>query len=305
MNLAQGAGRWLCFGAMAVLALTPWRLLADPNPKVHEASQTSRLSVVDGNGARFTRLSTADGLSQTRVSQIVQDDQGFLWFGTQYGLNRYDGYKFKVFVHDPRRANSLGGVFVTALFKDHAGALWVACAQSLDRFDPATETFTHYAVDAGDPQSLSDTVVHISEDRDERLWLATGTGLHRLDPASGQVVHYRNKPDDPFSLSSNDVKSSGEDRQGNFWVGTSEGLDRFDRKTGKVTLHVPIPEPVQIAFYEDRFGVFWIYHASGNGLAVLDRATGKNIVSTEFIKTNWAKGNDAKGQPIPNPAKEP
>ena len=60
-----------------------------------------RLPVVDGTDIRFTRLSTAGGLSQTKVAQIVQDDQGFMWFGTQYGLNRYDGYNFKVFVHDP------------------------------------------------------------------------------------------------------------------------------------------------------------------------------------------------------------
>ena len=68
------------------------------------------LPVVDGKGIRFHRLSTADGLSQTRVAQILQDDQGFLWFGTQYGLNRFDGYQFKVFAHDPEQPNSLGGV---------------------------------------------------------------------------------------------------------------------------------------------------------------------------------------------------
>src|SRR5579863_3809643 len=59
--------------------------------------------------ARFTRMSTADGLSQTRVSQIVQDDRGFIWFGTQYGIDRYDGYEFKVFVHEAGRVNSLAG----------------------------------------------------------------------------------------------------------------------------------------------------------------------------------------------------
>ncbi len=59
-----------------------------------------------------------DGLSQTKVSQIVQDDQGFIWFGSQYGLNRYDGYKFKVFKHEPGRTNSLSGVLISSLFKD-------------------------------------------------------------------------------------------------------------------------------------------------------------------------------------------
>jgi ligand-binding sensor domain-containing protein len=68
---------------------------------------TITLPVVDAQGIRFTRLSTDEGLSQTKVSQIVQDDQGLMWFGSQYGLNRYDGYKVKVFKHEPGVANSL------------------------------------------------------------------------------------------------------------------------------------------------------------------------------------------------------
>ena len=87
------------------------------------APRTIILPVADGKDIRFTRFSTEDGLSQTRVSQIVQDDQGFLWFGSQYGLNRYDGYKFKVFKHEPGVANSLSGVYIYALFKEPLGDL--------------------------------------------------------------------------------------------------------------------------------------------------------------------------------------
>ena len=96
---------------------------AAPRPQVDP--RTVRLPMVDGEGIRFTRITTADGLSQTRVAQIVQDDQGFMWFGTEYGLNRYDGYKFKLFVHDPQRPNSLGGTFISALFKGRSGMLWI------------------------------------------------------------------------------------------------------------------------------------------------------------------------------------
>lgn len=106
--------------------------------------QPIELPVVDVDDLRFAHLSTAQGLSQTRVQQIVQDDQGFLWFGTQYGLNRYDGYTFKVFAHDSARTNSLSGVYIFSLFKDRAGYLWVASDEALDRFDPRTETFVHY-----------------------------------------------------------------------------------------------------------------------------------------------------------------
>jgi hypothetical protein len=78
--------------------------------------------VVDGKDIGidilFKRLSTEDGLSQSRVDNILQDDQGFMWFGTRNGLNRFDGYRFRVFREDPSQRNSLGGVFIYSLLKD-------------------------------------------------------------------------------------------------------------------------------------------------------------------------------------------
>ena len=65
-----------------------------------------RVPVIDGERVSVRRITTSDGLSQTLVTQILQDDRGFIWFGTQYGLNRYDGYEFKVFVHNAGVANS-------------------------------------------------------------------------------------------------------------------------------------------------------------------------------------------------------
>ena len=234
-------------------------------PQAHVNPVIVKLPIVDGTDLRFTRLSTNYGLSQRRVSEIVQDDQGFMWFGTQYGLNRYDGHHFKVFVPDPRNPNSLSGVFVTALFKDRDGALWVGCDGFLNKFKPATETFARYPVP---------DVNHVSQDAAGTLWLATKGGLYSLDPATGRARLYSHDPNDPSSLSNNNIKSSGEDKEGRFWVANSEGLDEFDRRTGKVTLHVPVHEPSrEMSFYEDRFGVFWIFHASGNGLDVFDRKT--------------------------------
>jgi ligand-binding sensor domain-containing protein/signal transduction histidine kinase len=242
-------------------------------PQAHVAPQTLTLPVVEGKNIRFTRLSTEDGLSQTKVSQIVQDDQGFMWLGSQYGLNRYDGYKFKVFKHEAGRANSLSGVYITALFKDRSGSLWVGCDEFLDKFDPVTETFAHYLIDTRDIQGGTVPVTHISQDHTGILWLATSRGLFRFDPSSGRTVRYRHDPKNRFSLSSDAIKSTGEDRSGTFWAATSEGLDAFDRDTGKVTLHVPLHESGEMSFHEDRFGVFWIIHVSGDGLAVFDRKT--------------------------------
>jgi len=249
--------------------VAPRMRAADERATHHTVPQASvdprpiRLPIVDGTDIRFTRVFTADGLAQTKVSQIVQDSQGFIWFATQYGLNRYDGYNFKVFVHDPSNPTSLSGVAVQALFKDRDGALWIACDQFLNKFERATEAFTRYPVPS---------VSHISQDTTGLLWLSTPTGLYGLDPATGQFRQYSHDPNDPLSLSSSDVQFSGEDKGGGFWVANTEGLDEFDRRTGKVALHIPLREPSNgLSFYEDHFGVFWIYHVSGNALAVFDR----------------------------------
>jgi ligand-binding sensor domain-containing protein/signal transduction histidine kinase len=232
--------------------------------QAHVDPRIIRLPVLPGRDIRFAHLSTTEGLSQIKVGQIVQDDQGFMWFGTQYGLNRFDGHKFKVFVHDARDPNSLSGVLISALFKDRDGTLWVGCDQFLNRFDRETESFRRYPVPS---------VYHISQDATRTLWLATPTGLYALDPATGRMRRYSHDPNDPSSLSSKDVNSSGEDREGRFWVANGEGLDELDRTTGKVMLHIPL-RGIGFSFYEDRFGVFWIYHASpANMIAVFDRKT--------------------------------
>jgi ligand-binding sensor domain-containing protein/signal transduction histidine kinase len=229
------------------------------------ASRFVQLPVIDANDIRFTRLSTAEGLSQTRVSQIVEDDQGFMWFGTQYGLNRYDGYNFKTFVNDPNNPNSLSGTLISALFKDRRGQLWIGCSEFLNRFDLATEIFRRYPIPL---------VNHISEDSHGWLWLSTGQGLFSLDPRTDRIEHYVHDDRAHLSLSSNSVKSSMEDREGNFWVVTGKGLDEFDRKTKTVALHVPLKlTGREASLYEDRLGVLWISYVTGNGLSVFDRKT--------------------------------
>jgi PAS domain S-box-containing protein len=215
-------------------------------------------------------------LSQVRVSDIVQDDQGFIWFGTWNGLNRYDGYNFKVFKHDPERQESLSGVFIYSLFKDRAGTIWVGTDQSLDRFDALTETFSHYHFDVPDSSGLPTTVTQISQDSSGMLWLSTRKGLFRLDPVTGKTKHFYHDPGDPSSLGDNAIESTGEDRAGRFWVGTSQSLDEFDRNTGKVKRHVLTGESgIGLWFHEDRFGVFWIIYGPDGSIATFDPKTNR------------------------------
>ena len=243
-------------------------------PQARISPDPVRVNVIEGDDVRFLRLSGIEGLSQNRVTQIVQDDQGFMWLATQHGVDRYDGYQFRMFKNDPHQPNSLCGVFMFSLFKDRSGTLWMGCEHGLDRFDPSTETFVHYQIASDSVPHLADAVRHIYEDASGMLWLSTGHGLCRLDPHSRKTTWFRHNAGDRLSLSSDDIKSSGQDRQGVFWVAGGGGLDAFDPGTGHVIFHVPLREPHELSFYEDRHGVFWILSASGNGLAVLDRQRG-------------------------------
>jgi signal transduction histidine kinase/ligand-binding sensor domain-containing protein len=254
----------------------------------HGASALVRVPVVDGNDIRFSRLSTARGLSQTRVLQIVEDNQGFIWFGTQYGLDRFDGYEYKVFVHDPARENSLNCVYIHSLFKDRSGTLWVGCDSSLDRFDSITETFTHHQILPAVPGEVVNAVEKISQDRAGLLWLSTGQGLFRLNPDTGEIIHYIHDSSNSSSLGSNEIKSTLEDSSGRFWVIAGNDLEEFDRNSGRVLLRFRLADVIRdTSLYEDRFGILWVtYDTRGNesGLAAVDRSTNRLIPYSLYDK---------------------
>lgn len=98
-----------------------------------------KLAVSEGKDIRFAHLTSKDGLSAGQIRDIVQDNQGFLWFNTSGALNRYDGYRFKAYRRDPAHPNYPPGGFLQSVFKDRSGYLWVSSSESLDRFDPAAD----------------------------------------------------------------------------------------------------------------------------------------------------------------------
>jgi signal transduction histidine kinase/ligand-binding sensor domain-containing protein len=239
-------------------------------------SLPNKLPLVDGQDIQFRRISRGARLSQTRVASAVQDGLGFMWFGTQYGLDRYDGYNSKVFKHELGHPDSLSCVFIRSLFVDRSGTLWVGCDRFLDKFDPVTETFRHYSIDTQDPDRISTPIDRITSDRAGILWLATSRGLYKFDPATGQTTRYAHDPADPQSIGGNDINYAGEDRSRRFWIGNGGGLDEFDRKTGKVIRHVPFRSWVG-EVHEDKYGIIWI--ASISSYCAL---------STLNLKTNLA-----------------
>jgi ligand-binding sensor domain-containing protein len=151
---------------------------------------------------RFERLSLEDGLSQNAVLAMRQDRRGWMWVGTQDGLNRYDGYTFTVFRYEPENPNSLSHNSILSILEDSAGMLWIGTwGGGLNRYDPRSGQFTRYRHNPADPASLgSDVVAAIHEDRRGNLWLGTmGGGLDRLNRETGQFEHFQHNPADPAS----------------------------------------------------------------------------------------------------------
>jgi signal transduction histidine kinase/ligand-binding sensor domain-containing protein/DNA-binding response OmpR family regulator len=227
----------------------------------------------------FRHLTIADGLSQNAVLAIVQDQRGFLWFGTKDGLNRYDGHSFRVFRHDPFDSGSLSNSAVTALFEDRDGELWVGTEEGgLDRFERDSETFHRHPLDAGSQVNA------IVQGRDGDLWVATnGDGLARLargeqsDPAA-PFQWYRHDAGTPSTLGSDFVYALLEDAEGSLWVGRGGGLDRLDPGAqGFASYRVDPEAPVGLmddrgvtSLLEDSEGRIWMGMTSG--LSVLDAA---------------------------------
>lgn len=231
----------------------------------------------------FQRITLADGLSQETIYSIFQDREGFMWFGTLEGLNRFDGKSFEIFTHDEDDPGSLSHDWVRAVMQDRDGVLWVGTDGGLNRFDPASATFVSFRHDPTDPASLSDDQIRVLlETSDGTLWIGTeGGGLNRFDRATQTFSSFVHDPSNPASLSHNRVSSLSEDRQGGLWVGTDGGgLNRLDLGSGSLARNRHDPTTATSlssdrvrSVFEDSTGALWVgtYDA---GLNRLDRSTG-------------------------------
>ncbi|HLP01663.1 MAG TPA: two-component regulator propeller domain-containing protein, partial [Opitutaceae bacterium] len=221
----------------------------------------------------FVRIGEEQGLSHGNVRAITQDRQGFLWMGTvQGGLNRYDGYEVKQFLHDADKPASISSNLVWCLLTDREGTLWVGTGSGLDRFDRRSETFTHFRPQAGRPGTLPNaSVLSLLEDAAGALWVGTRGGLARLDRATGVFESFVRAPTVPGSDNANSIRCITEDRAtGLLWIGSSDGLAAFDPRTKTFASFVHDPSdpdslcrnPVN-AVVIDPEGVFWVMTDGG------------------------------------------
>ena len=243
------------------------------------------LSVASGETRRIVKYSLDQGLSQISVNSIIQDSYGFLWIGTQDGLNRFDGYEFIVYRHQPSDPHSLSSSHIQSVMEDRDGNIWVGTRDGLNKFSRSGNNFEVFRYEPGIQGSISNNnILYVFQDRAGILWLKTDSGLDRFDPATGIFSHYPHYYD-PFNLAS----ATGhaviyEDETERLWIGSRDGLLLFTRETGEFARYCHDPADPgslsndNIQTIQESAGYFLI--GTGNGLNIFDAE--KGIFSTFY-----------------------
>ena len=241
----------------------------------------------------FDHLSTENGLSQSDVNCIYQDKEGFMWFGTHDGLNRYDGYDFTIFKPDPTSESSISSNLIWKIVDDENGNLWIGTTGGgLNYFDKTTEKFTRFQHDESDPNSLiNNHVTQLYKDSKNRLWIGTTKGIDLIDlekPLDSIKIQHFNLYQNEIisSMDGNNVFSIFEDSKNQLWVGGVRGLSKLTRdQNGDIYFQLVNKyfgrsnAPIR-TIAEDRFGNLLIGSSAGLYRYLLDNETYKS----QFIR---------------------
>jgi len=260
----------------------------------------------------FTRLSLEEGLSQGTVRCILQDSYGFIWIGTNEGLNKYDGRSFKIYKYDPKSSRSLTHNTVRALHEDSNGTLWIGTdGGGLNRYDRETDDFSHWYHNPEKPKTIShNSVLSLWSDGSGLLWIGTfGGGINKFDPKTDEFVRYQHNSDNQRSLSDDRVLTIWGDRSGTLWIGTYLGglnrlnpiSDQFIRYSGLSNRSGVLNGDIVLTILEDRSGILWF--GTNSGLNKYDRDTDsfltyKNLPDDEKSlshNTVWSLYEDHQG----------
>ena len=192
----------------------------------------SKIAYADNENIRFQKIALEQGLSQEFVTSAFQDTEGFMWFGTQEGLNRYDGYQFKVFTYSTRNENSLSSDWIYSIQEMNKEQLWIGTSSGVNLFNKNLQTFTHLKHDPNDTSSLShDEARHILKTSNGDMYVGTDGGLNRYipDTKSFELISVLGADQDEK------VQDLYEDQNGVLWIALSGGkIIGLDLSTGEI-----------------------------------------------------------------------
>ncbi len=225
----------------------------------------------------FEQIFLEQGLSQSIVKCILQDKEGFMYFGTEDGLNRFDGYTFTVMRNNPDNQNSLSYNDINAMSMELDGDIWIGTFNSgLNKFNPYTKKITRFSYDHNNPNTISHNNINsICADSSGIIWLGTDNGLNKLTPQNSKKDEYIierifYQPDNINSLTSNIIYSLMLDHSSNLWIGTNDGINFLDKEKIDSKQYVfkhfkfdinntnSLSNNTVRAFYQDSKGNIWI-----------------------------------------------
>lgn len=222
----------------------------------------------------FNSITIEDGLSQSTVETMLQDSNGYLWFGTNDGLNKYNGHEFKVYKNNKNKANSLISNYIIDIKEGKDKSIWVGTIGGVSRINPIDDTVKNYTLDQG---LSNNNVCEILITRDGSVFIATDDGLNLYDEESDRFnrIFYNEG-----SITGQSIYSLDEDRDGNLWLGTTEGLNKVNIKDDSVEKFLSTGSENSISdnwiykVYSGRDNYVWVATYS-KGLNRIDIDTGE------------------------------
>ncbi len=260
------------------------------------AQGTGQQLMVTTNLVRLLPLMNGEGLSSSRITCIVQDKQGYIWFGTEDGLNRYNGQTIKVFRHIPGDSNSLSSNSISRMIVDQQGLLWITSkGNGLNCYNPITGTFKVYRHEANKLNSLPSNGVHcLLQSRKGEIWIGAdnGGGLIRFDPYRKIFKSYLLWPDTAHSVENrryNSVQYILEDKDSTLWLGARDGLYHFNPRTEAFKVYRDKPESKDhylenliFTIHQDGDDSLWLGYWGG-GLKLFNKRLGQYQKTYRYV----------------------
>lgn len=261
---------------------------------------TPLLSAYAQKAIKFSHIAVEDGLSQSSVLSITQDSKGFLWFGTRYGLNKYNAIHFKTYkTQGKNKSNLTSSDYIKVLYADKNQNLWIGTGAGLNKYLPANDSFIGFTNDKNKAHSISHNNINcIISDKQGRTWIGTNNGLNLLkDTINHQFISFlKSKQED-----NGGIYSLLEDHGGNLWAGTSIGLIQYAyiNHSFKYTVHETLKPYLDsgndnqiTTLVDDKNGNLWIgtklsglikYHLKSKSVTLFN-AKNSGILSNNIRK---------------------
>lgn len=249
---------------------------------------------------QFDALDVRNGLSSNQVKCIYKDEKGFIWLGTMSGLNRYDGYSFKVFKHRNGDSTSISDDFITQICEGPQHTLWVFTRAGWNILDSRTEKFTSHFQKFFNAISITGAnLSSIIKDRQNNFWfIFPGTGLYKYNPSSNKTIFYNNKSK-ACPLYSNNIASLAADHSGSIWVAYTDGiLEKIDITANKVVNRTNALQQYSenqnynYRLFIDADNDLWIYNTLGVKGIYFYKASGNYILPIQKDTKGLRLNND-------------